>query len=377
MTEPMRIDRDVFLAAVRTLGEVVEARNTIPILSHLLIEARGEHWDVTASDLDLQATTRIAGKGEGQFTCDAAKLTAAVDSLRPGHIDAVVADGRLKLSQGKARRSMFVLPVEDYPRLPSEAMDVQFDMPATDLCGLLDAAHVAQSAEDKVRAYLCGVNLHRHEDKLVAAASDGVRAIMAQIKVPAGGEDMPAITLPRKLVGLLRRQLAKLEKGDVVSFGASALKARFVMGDTVLVAKLIEGNFPDLRRIFPTDNKRKLTVQGAELVRAVNSAAAMLEAIQDGTAKSKKVAFILSAEGCELQAGRFDGESVEPLEGDFDGGEAGPLRVGMNALYAAPVAAAFGESASIDLMFSDERSPVLFRSAQVPGISGVVMPVTL
>jgi DNA polymerase-3 subunit beta len=370
----MHIDRDVFLGAIRAVGEVVESRVTIPILSNLLIEAAPGRWSVVGTDLDLQATMTFEGQGEGTFTVPADKLAAAVDSLRPGKVDLRIEAGRLTLLQGRARRTLPTLPIEDYPKLPADHLDVVFQIDAPVLRGLLEATYITMSSEEKTRVYLCGVYLHVHEGKLCAASTDGVRMVCAEAPLPQGADQLPGIILPKKLVLLLRRHLAKMQAGDRIDIRASDQKVLISFGTTVILAKLIDGNYPDYRRIIPIGNDRPLRVHSGELVRAIGAASALVEAAADGTGRSKGLAFRLTSTGCELRSSGGDANAVEPLEGEFTGDD---FEIGLNALYAAPVAGIFGEAAELELLFADAKAPVLFRSPTVPSVLGIVMPMRI
>jgi DNA polymerase-3 subunit beta len=258
--------------------------------------------------------------------------------------------------------------------MPSDQLDVAFQIDAAVLRSLLDATHVTMSSEEKTRVYLCGVFLHVHDGKLCAASTDGVRMVCAEAPLPAGADGLPDIILPKKLVLLLRRHLAKMQPGDRLDIRASRQKVMISYGTTVLLGKLIDGEYPNYRRIIPVGNDKPLKVHSGELVRAIGAASALVEAAADGTGRSKGLAFRLSPTGCELRSSSGDANAVEPLDGEFASGD---FEIGLNALYAAPVAGIFGEAAELELLFADPRAPVLFTSPTVPSVIGVVMPMRI
>ncbi|MEL7029885.1 MAG: DNA polymerase III subunit beta, partial [Pseudomonadota bacterium] len=250
------IERSVFLKALSHTQSVVEKRNTIPILSNVLLQAGEGRLSLTATDLDMEIVESAPADVavEGAATAPAHTLYEIVRRLPDGaqaRLDLSGDDPRLKLSAGRSDFALSVLPSEDFPILPADDLGVNFTVPAAELARLIDKTRFAISTEE-TRYYLNGVFLHPHVQDdggvLRVVATDGHRLARVDTDLPEGAADMPGVIVPRKAVVELRRLLEDAE--DQVQVSASDAKIRFSFGDVVLTSKLIDGSFPDYSRVF-------------------------------------------------------------------------------------------------------------------------------
>lgn len=371
------IERDAFLAAIRTVGQVVESRNTIPILSNLLLEAEpGGMLRIRGTDLNMMAEVRVPCDCQVALAATAAEagLVSAIETLRQGgQVQVTLEDGgwRLLLSQNRATRRLPVLPASDFPPLVLEACEAEFEMGATELLALIEPASVAMSQEEVARAYLCGVFLHAHVEvgvpdgqTLRAAAIDGNQLVRVIVPQPKGAETLPDVILSRKTVNLLRR-LLDAHSDCTVIVRADAKKVSVAMGRTMLTAKVVEGTFPAYEKSIPRGCDKILRVHSAELRRCLSAAAALAET----RGKARAISLELSPEGCQARAGSTAGAVIDPLDAEFPH-EA--MAIGVNERLAGPLVGVFGEASQLEVAIDGPGKPIIITSPTRPAITGVL-----
>lgn len=367
----VEMDRDALVTALRQVSDVVEARNTIPILSNLLLEAGDGRVTLTGTDLDVQVRTHFDATGVLATTVAAAKMLAAAQSFKPGQIRVEANDQGTAVTMRQARsvRTIPTLPATDFPLVKSVDDSVCFDIAGKVLVRLLDATHVAMSTEE-IRFYLNGVYLHVAGDHLRAAATDGHRLVRADAALPAGAAGMRGIIVGRKTVTLLRKLLAKADSNVRVEISKDRIAA--TIGTVRVDAKLIDGTFPDYSRVIPTCDAGHLTIGRAVLVDGVGAVAAIVNAEGE---KIKVRSIRLDLGGGEEQSlfaqDATGTNATESIAGQWSG-EA--MTIGANSRYLADIANIFGEAAVLDLAITTAGSPIKFTSEADPDLVAVCMP---
>src|SRR5210317_2040320 len=199
------IDRNSLLKPLGHIYSVVERRNTIPILSNVLIETNSSKISLTATDMDMdivEVTGCIVSK-QGKATLSAHTLYDMVRKLPDGgEIKIELLDLNVEVSAGKSKFILPTLPVDDYPVMTEIEKGNEFSLQSVDLLNLIDNTKFAISSEE-TRYYLNGIFLHVPEDnkdKLRAVATDGHRLAQAEIPIPEGAESIPGIIIPRRLL---------------------------------------------------------------------------------------------------------------------------------------------------------------------------------
>ena len=362
-------ERDAFLAAVAAAGKVVERRNTIPILSNILIRAEGNALSLTATDLDMEITLPCAARTEtpGATTLPAALLHDILRKMPAGAEVAVSVDGQqAKVTAGRARFAMQCLPEADFPTLTAGSFTHSFAISSKALAHMLGRAAFAQSTEE-TRYYLNGCFLHVADGAdgpaLRCVATDGHRLARLEAHAPAGSGGMPGVIIPRKTVETVMR-MAGEAKGDA-ALDISDTKIRFSIGTAVLTSKLIDGTFPDYQRVIPTGNDRS-----ALLGRAAFAAAAdRVSAISSERGRAVKLTF---APGELAMAVRNPdtGDAEETMACAFEG-EA--LEIGFNASYLTGMLGVM-DGEEVEVLLADAGSPTILRDPADPGELFVLMP---
>ena len=261
------IERAVLLKSLGHVQSVVERRNTIPILSNVLIEAREDgSIRLMATDLDLQVDESVPANvtQPGATTVSAHTLFDIVRKLPEGsQVELTAAEGKMQVVAGRSRFNLSTLPRDDFPVIAEGELPTRFELPAATLRQIIEKTRFAISTEE-TRYYLMGIFLHVVDDQLRAAATDGHRLARVTVPRPDGAEGMPDVIVPRKAVAELYRLLEELE--GTVEVSLSPTKIRFGLGSAVLTSKLIDGTFPDYNRVIPTANDKLLEARPEELL---------------------------------------------------------------------------------------------------------------
>ncbi|WP_284125731.1 DNA polymerase III subunit beta [Parerythrobacter aestuarii] len=368
------IERATLLRCLSHVQSVVERRNTIPILSNILIEAgEGGAVKVMATDLDLQVVETMAAAGvdaAGSTTVSAHLLFDIARKLPDGsQVSLETADNRMTIKAGRSRFQLPTLPKDDFPVIVEGDLPTSFEIPAKVLAELIDRTRFAISTEE-TRYYLNGIFFHvsdEDEPVLKAAATDGHRLARYTIARPDGADGMPDVIVPRKAVAELRKLLEERMDGNV-QVDLSASKIRFTLGGeggTVLTSKLIDGTFPDYTRVIPTGNDKLLKVDPKSFFEGVDRVATI------ATEKTRAVKMGLDADKVTLSVTSPDnGTATEELAAEYssDGFE-----IGFNAGYLKDILSQI-DSDTVELHLADAGAPTLIRKDENSPALYVLMP---
>jgi DNA polymerase-3 subunit beta len=367
----LTIERAALLKALGHVQSVVERRNTIPILSNVLLSAGRDGLAFAATDLDMEIVdeTEAVVNVQGQITAPAHTLYEIVRKLPDGADVELRYDGqdpRLSVSAGRSRFNLPVLPAGDFPVMSSDGLAVRYSMMKEDLARLIDKTRFAISTEE-TRYYLNGLYLHTVvEDgvsKLRAVATDGHRLALAECAAPEGSVGGPGVIVPRKTIDQVRKLLD--DGSGPVDVQVSAAKIRFEFGRASLTSKVIDGSFPDYGRVIPKDNDRLLVVENSVFASAVDRVATI------SAEKSRSVKLAVEPGKIVLTVRNMEaGQAVEELEVDYDS-EA--FEIGFNARYLLDVAGQI-EGEEAHFKFADPASPTLVLDPADAGVQYVLMP---
>jgi DNA polymerase-3 subunit beta len=365
------IERSTFLRSLNHVQSVVERRNTIPILSNVLIQAVDGKLRLTATDLDVEVVESVAAEigRDGATTAPAHILYDIVRKLPDGaqlQLEQGPDEGRVSVLAGRSRFSLQALPPQDFPDLAAGEMTHVFAMPAGELKMLIEKTRFAISTEE-TRYYLNGIYLHEvtaGEPPLIrAVATDGHRLAQVQYPRPEGAKDMPGIIVPRKTV-LEIAKLIEAAEGDV-EIAVSASKIRFDMDGLRLTSKLIDGTFPDYERVIPRHNNKSLQVDTRLFTQAVDRVSTV------SSEKGRAVKLNITADKIVLTVNNPEsGSAEEELSASYS---SEPLDIGFNSRYLLDIVGQFkGDAANFD--FADAGSPTIIRDPGDGSALYVLMP---
>jgi len=368
------IERATLLRCLSHVQSVVERRNTIPILSNVLIEASdGGSVRVMATDLDLQVVETMSASSvdqPGAITVSAHLLFDIARKLPEGsQVSLTTNDNRLEVKAGRSNFRLPTLPRDDFPVIVEGDLPTSFELPARMLAELIDRTRFAISTEE-TRYYLNGIFLHvtdEDEPLLKAAATDGHRLARFTLPRPEGAAGMPDVIVPRKAVGELRKLLDEALDGNVL-IDLSASKIRFTLGGeggVVLTSKLIDGTFPDYSRVIPTANDKLLKVDPKLFRSGVDRVATI------ATEKTRAVKIGLDGDRVTLSVTSPDnGTATEELAAEY---RAEGMEIGFNANYLKDILDQV-DAETVELHLADAGAPTLIRENEASRALYVLMP---
>src|SRR5882762_2293216 len=260
------VERADLLKSLSHVHRVVERRNTIPILSNVLLRSKLTELSSKATDLDLEVIETVTAEVNpgGATTVPAHMFYEIVRKLPEGAQIVLESSGdraMIAIRAGRTRFTLQTLPESDFPDLAAGELTHKFTVGAVDLKRLIDKTQFAISTEE-TRYYLNGIYLHAvsagNQMMLRAVATDGHRLAQFELAAPPGAEGMPSVIVPRKTVGEVQR-LIDNNAGEV-TIELSPSKIRLTVDGVVLTSKLIDGTFPDYTRVIPLGNDKRLEV---------------------------------------------------------------------------------------------------------------------
>lgn len=367
----LTIERAALLKSLNHVQSVVERRNTIPILSNVLIEADRDELRLKATDLDLEVIETVkADIAEPGATSIPAHICYDIVRKFPDGSQlefATAADGNgMTLRSGRSEFNLQALAREDFPSLSADDLGHSFEIQAADLRRLIDKTRFAMSTEE-TRYYLNGIYLHTAEKDgasvLRAVATDGHRLAMVELPAPNGAVGMPGVIIPRKTVLELHKLMEESDGGVAIDLSDSQIRIAF--DNIVLTSKLIDGTFPEYGRVIPQGNDKTMTADTQGFNRAVDR----VSTISSDRGRAVKI---------DLASGRVNlvvnnpesGSATEEMEVDYAGDN---LEIGFNARYLLDILAQLeGGQACFDM--ADSGSPTLIRDPEDVSAIYVLMP---
>ena len=372
----LTIERAALLKALGHVQSAVERRNTIPILSNVLISASDGQAGFTTTDLDMQIADACPAQvdANGQITAPAHTLYEIARELPEGaevSLSYTREDPRLEVRAGRARFNLPVLPAGDFPAMATDGLSAPIAIDIGDLIRLIDKTRFAVSTEE-TRYYLNGLYLHVVEQdgraKLRAVATDGRRLALAEMPAPEGFTGAPGVIIPRKAVAEVRRLMD--DAGETVTLAVSAQKVRFGFDHAVLVSKVIDGSFPRYEEVLPRANTRVVGVDNALFAAAVRRVATI------STEQSRPLRLAIESGHMTLTVRNIDAsQAVEELEIDYEGE---PFEIGFNGRYVLDVAGQIGGGVA-EFRFAEHVTgggldPTLVLDPTDSGVQYVLVP---
>jgi DNA polymerase III subunit beta len=367
------IERATLLKSLGHVQSVVERRNTIPILSNVLIEASEEgNLRLMATDLDLQINETVQANVSqaGATTVSAHTLFDIARKLPEGsQVELHAANGKMQVNAGRARFNLATLPRDDFPVIAEGELPTAFELPAATLRQIIDKTRFAISTEE-TRYYLNGIFLHVTDGEgpagaslLKAAATDGHRLARVTVPRPEGAQGMPDVIIPRKCVAELRKLLDELDGTVAVSLSES--KVRFGLGSAILTSKLIDGTFPDYNRVIPTANDKLLKIDPRSFEEGVDRVATI------ASEKTRAVKMSLDRDRITLSVtSPENGTAAEEVPGDY---AADGFDIGFNARYLLDILGQI-EGDTVEVHLADAAAPTLLRENDKAAALYVLMP---
>lgn len=320
----LTIERNELLNVLKHVTGVVEKRNTIPVLSNILINATKEAVSFVATDMEIEINECVSANVEidGSITVPAQTLfdiarklnsdDVTIQSEENGHVSVFSGRSRFKLSQ---------LPVSDFPIMDGNKWDCHFKISASDFVSMIDRVRFAMSS-DEVRYYLNGVYIHSTGDKIKCVATDSHRLAVSSTQKPEGFELEKGVIVPRKTVNEVQKILSETNTDITISINQN--KIGFMIGDTFIQSKLIDGTYPDYDRIIPQTNDKVLTIDVSSFVGSVDRVSTV------SNEKTRAIKLELMPHEISISSSSNGSTAKDTIDATFEGE---PMDIGFNSKY--------------------------------------------
>ena len=345
------ISKDVFLEGLQKVQHVVSSRTTLPILSNVLLVAKGGRLVFTTTDLDVGITGSVEAsvEKEGATTLPAKRLVSIVKELPSSEVQVTVdAKNYATIKSGPSTFKIIGLSDSEFPPLPDFQGAKTFKIPQAELKNGLKKTAFAIST-DETRYVLNGILFTFKENKLSLVATDGRRLALCEIETEFPASHETDVIIPSKAVQEIQRLLG--DSGEV-EVKLSDSQISFTVGDTFLASKLIEGNYPNYRQVIPGDSNERVVIAREHLLETVRRVSLL------SSDKSNSVKLIFTENQIEVTANSPDvGEAQETLEVGYTGPD---MQIAFNPEFLqAPLRALDTDNVYLDLI--DEMSPGVLR----------------
>lgn len=363
-----RITREALLKPLQVVSGVVEKRQTLPILSNVLISIEADRLTMTGTDLEVEltASTSLQGAEEGEVTLPARKFMDICKSLpEEAELDISIDEQKALIRSGKSRFSLATLPANDFPATEKVTGAREYTVSQAILKHLIEQTHFCMANQD-VRYYLNGLLLELRQNALRAVATDGHRLALSEAECDIVPGDINQIILPRKGVMELSRLLGDSDDGCQIELNSNFI--RLNLGDIVFTSKLIDGRFPDYDRVIPKGGDKIVTanreVLRQGLLRASILSNEKYRGIRMNFADNTLRATVNNPEQEEAQ---------EELDVSYSGEE---IEIGFNVSYLVDALNAIKQG-EVTLTLIDANSSCLVQGVGDDSSRYVVMPMRL
>lgn len=363
------INRDALLKPLQMVSGAIERRHTLPILSNVLVEVTEQLLSLTGTDLEVElvaTTEQLQVKATGRITIPAKKLVDICRSLpEAADIDVLLNGDNCVLSCGKTKFTLSTLSATEYPNLESWQGEVDITLSRQQLRKLLDDTAFSMANQD-VRYYLNGLLFEVDNGSLTAVGTDGHRLALSVLSLPAFSGQQKQIIIPRKGILEIMRLLANDDQSITLCLGQNHI--RLVDHSFSFSSKLIDGRFPDYRRVLPRNSTKLVTAHRSVLKDACTRASIL------SNEKYRGVRFTLSSGELQIMANNPEHEQAEEvIEVEYQGEG---LEIGFNVGYLLDVLNTLTTDLVI-LHLNDANSSALIEGVGNVGASYVVMPMRL
>ena len=364
--------RDSLLKPLQVVSGIVERRHTLPILANLLFRKNGEKVSFVSTDIEIQITTNAnfgVGSEDVTTTVAARKLLDILRALPEGPVALNLKENKMVVQSGKSRFSLQTLSATEFPVMQSVGeVTASWKMSQKSFRQLISQVHFAMAQQD-IRYYLNGMLLVVEGKQIIAVATDGHRLAYSQIELneaPSGSGQKHEVIIPRKTI--LECQHLLEESDEPLEMSLTSNQVKFSFGDIELISKLVEGKFPDYKRVIPTAHKNTFLLDRNVLQSALQRAAILT------SEKFKGVRCVISDNLLKVNSSNKDQEEArEEIEIVYQGD---PIDIGFNVTYLLDVLSNLKQD-EIQLSFNDSNSSALVMIPNDDSFKYVVMPMRI
>ena len=367
------VKRDILLKSLSFVQGVVEKKNTLPILSNVLLQLKNDKLTIVATDLDIvfyDEISQVKILKEGSTTTSAAIL---YDILRKISSDSELkfdlkTENKLSLKSDNSDFNLLCLPTDNFPTFVDEFEGQEILLNNSKFLKLLNKTKIAISNDD-TRHYLNGIFLHLTEGHgrnfLTGVATDSHRLSSSSLEIEKA-DNFSSLILPRKTVFQLCSLLT--DSNEKLSMQTSENKVKFTLGNMKLISKVIDGKFPDYKKVVPANNEKSLIVPSKDFIDSIERVASVSLDRKEG------VKLAINKENVQFSVNSANsGEGNEVIKANFNSDN---LSISFNSKYLIDIASEI-EDKNLMMNLKDSVSPVLIVDASDKNSYYVIMPMKI
>ena len=372
----IRCNREELLKGIQTVQSVVGTKSTLPVLANVLLEAKGKKMDMTATDLEVgvRCSINVEVSQPGAITLPAKTLSEVVRELPSEEVNIGVDEKRrVKINSGQAIFNLMGLPKEDYPVLPTFKTDGEFSIERELLSDMIRKT-IFSVSQDETRYVLCGIYFCVDKGKVRMVSTDGRRLSYISKDAEIEKKKEAKIIIPTKAVNELNRILAqsatKEEGGGKgkVKISIEENQVGFMIDDTILISRLIEGHFPNYEQVIPRSSEIKLKINTEQLLQATRRVALLT------TEKSNSIRYSLKKNKLVISANTEGlGEARDVVGIEYAGGE---MEIAYNPQFLMSVLRNIG-CKEVSLELTNSLNPCLIKPTTGEDYISIVMPMRI
>ena len=367
------VKRDTLLKSLNFVQGIVEKKNTLPILSNVLLQLKDKKLSIIATDLDIIFYDEI---NDVKILKDGSTTTSAsilYDILRKISSNTELnfelkSENKLSLKSESADFNLLCLPTDNFPTFADEFEGQEISLNNDRFLKLLNKTRISISNDD-TRHYLNGIFLHITEDHnrnfLTGVATDSHRLSSSSLEIDSA-VDFSSLILPRKTVFQVCSLLSEIS--DQLTIQTSDNKIKFTLGKTKLISKVIDGKFPDYKKVVPTTNDKILIVSSKDFINSIERVASVSVDRKEG------VKLLINRDNVQLSVNSANsGDGNERIKANFSSDN---LNISFNSKYLIDIASEV-EDKNLKINLQDSVSPVLIEDASDKNSYYVIMPMKI
>lgn len=362
------LQREDILKPLSYVAGVVEKRQTLPILSFVLLRQEDGEVTFTGTDLEVEIVARVkTGRSvNGELTLPARKLLDICRALPEGAAIDIRKDGeKASVKSGKSRFSLLTLPPTDFPNIQASQWNHGISVSQTALRSLLQQTHFCMAQQD-TRYFLNGLLVELAGNRLRVVGTDGHRMATSESALEVDAKEPKQVIVPRKGVHEFMRLLEDISDPVDLQFNANHVRAR--TSSFVFTSKLIDGKYPDYAKVIPAAQSKLVRVEREALRESLGRAAIL------SNEKYRGVRLTLANKGLKISAHNPEQEEAqEEISADYSG-EA--MEIGFNVSYMLEAIGAL-QSQQVVIGLTDANSSCTISSPDTKTPLYVIMPMRL
>jgi len=363
------ISRETLSKPLQLVTGVVERRQTLPVLSNVLLVLEGSQLSMTGTDLEVELIGRVdveKGSEAGEVTVPARKLMDICKSLPDSaSLKMELDDNKLIIRSGRSRFTLSTLPSSDFPSAEESSEALEFSISQERLKEMLDSTSFAMAQQD-VRYYLNGLLFEVSPNFLRLVATDGHRLAMDTEDMSAPTDKILQVIVPRKGILELARLLGEGEDNVDIVIGSNHIRAK--TANFTFTSKLVDGKFPDYDRVLPKGGDKKIIADRNELRQSLSRTAIL------SNEKFRGIRLTLLDDEIKILANNPEQEEAEEIVAVEYKGDS--LEIGFNVSYLVDVLTVL-DTETVQIIVSDPNSSALIQGADGSSALYVVMPMRL